>query len=156
NDLWMPWSKLPVVSRTAPRAVRNASAFGRLAPGVTLARARSDLEAVGARLAHDFPASNADIRPAVLPFNDRAAGPQIRLIFTAPMVAAACLLLIAGANVASLLLARARQESHELAVRRSLGASRWRVLRQSLIESGVATAMAGLLGLVMSLAGVRV
>src|SRR5262245_34965285 len=114
NDIWMPLSKLPPAARDAGRGVRNFTALGRLDNGVTLQQAAAELAAIGAQLAREYPASNKDIRPTIVPYNERATGPQIRLIFLSLMGAVACVLLIACANLANLLLARAAQRSREI------------------------------------------
>jgi hypothetical protein len=79
NDIWMPLSKLPPAARDTTRGMRNFTAFGRLASGVSLGQARAELETIGAQLARDHAATNKDIRPTVVPYNERATGPQIRL-----------------------------------------------------------------------------
>jgi predicted permease len=155
TDVWMPISMLPPAARNPTRGVRNFSVFGRLADGVTLAQARAELEIVGMQLAREHAATNKDIKPTVMLFNERATGPQIRLIFLSLMGAVVFVLLIACANVANLLLARAAARSREIAIRVSLGASRWRIVRQLLIESILLSALAGLLGLGLAVTGIR-
>jgi putative ABC transport system permease protein len=155
NDVWMPLSKLPPGARDTARGVRNFTAFGRLAKDVTLEQARVELETIGAQLARDYPATNKEIRPTIVSYNDRVTGPQIRLMFLSMMGAVVFVLLIACANVANLLLARAAQRSREIAVRVSLGAGRWRIIRQLLIESILLASLSGVLGLGLAIVGIR-
>src|SRR5918993_1164017 len=81
NDVWLPYSKLPPSARDTTRGMRNLNAFGRLASGVTLQQARTELESIGAQLAREHAATNKDIRPTVVSYTERATGPQIRLVF---------------------------------------------------------------------------
>jgi putative ABC transport system permease protein len=155
NDVWLPFSQLPVQVRESKRGVRTLQAMGRLAPGVTLAQARGEIERISTKLAQDFPDTNKDFRPTVITYNQRVAGGPIRLIFLSLMGAVAFVLLIACANVSNLLLARSAQRSREIAVRISLGAGRWRIVRQLLVESLLLAAISGALGLGLSVIGVR-
>jgi putative ABC transport system permease protein len=155
NDVWLPFSQLPVQVRESKRGVRTLQAMGRLAPGVTLAQARGEIERISTKLAQDFPDTNKDFRPTVMTYNQRVAGGPIRLIFLSLMGAVAFVLLIACANVSNLLLARSTQRSREIAVRISLGAGRWRIVRQLLAESLLLAAVSGALGLGLSVIGVR-
>ena len=155
NDVWVAMSVLPSEVRDAKRDVRNFQAIGRLAPGVTLQQARAELQNITQRLVQEYPTTNKDVRASVMTFNDRVTGPQIKLIFLSLMGAVAFVLLIACANVANLLLARAAQRSREIAVRVSLGASRWRIVRQLLVESVLLSVVSGILGLGLSTWGVR-
>jgi putative ABC transport system permease protein len=156
NDIWVPVSMLPPTMLESKRGVRSFQVMGRLSPGVTLAQARAEIENVSTRLAHDFPDTNKEIKPSLTTYNERATGPQISLVFWSLMGAVAFVLLIACANVANLLLARSAQRSREIAVRVSLGASRWRIVRQLLVESLLLAIISALLGLLLALGGIRI
>jgi len=126
-----------------------------LKPGVTLARAQADMDAITAPWSRQFADwGNGDQRVAVESMRDRYAR-DLRPALLALLVAAALVLLIAGANVASLLLARATGRHREIAIRRVLGASRPRVIRQMLSESSGLALMGGSTGLMLALAGTR-
>src|SRR5204862_3700618 len=129
-------------------------AFGRLAPGVTLEQARAELTTIAARLAHDHPDTNTGVKPTVMTFNERYNGGPIKLVFLALMGAVGFVLLIACANVANLLLARSAYRSREISVRVSLGATRWRIVRQLLIESILLALVSGVVGFALSVVGI--
>src|SRR5437870_3520446 len=122
-------------------------AYGRLADGVTLEQSRSELTNISAQLSQQYQDSNKDVTAVVTPFLDRVVGSQIKTIFWSLMGAVAFVLLIACSNVANLLLARAAHRSREIAVRVSLGATRWRVARQLLVESVLLAFISGAVGL---------
>jgi putative ABC transport system permease protein len=153
-DLWVPLAHLTGLAEQK-REARNFEVFGRLADGVTIAQARAELNGVASRLAHDFPATNKDISPTVMTFNERYNGGQIRLMFLSLMGAVGFVLLIACANVANLLLARSANRSREISVRVSLGATRRRIVRQLLVESVLLAVIGGVLGLGLSIVGIR-
>jgi predicted permease len=153
-DLWLPLAQVARLTEQK-RDGRNLEVFGRLADGVTRAQAQSEMNTIAAKLRQDFPATNKDVTPAVLTFNERVNGGPIRLIFLSLMGAVAFVLLIACANVANLLLARSAARAREMAVRVSLGASRWRIVRQLLVESVLLSVISGLLGLALASVGVR-
>jgi predicted permease len=156
TDLWIPLSMLPPEMTNSKRSVRSFQVMGRLNPGVTLPQARAELQNIEEKLAHDFPDTNKNIKPNLQFYNDSVAGPQIRLTFWALMGAVGFVLLIACANVANLLLARSAQRTREIAVRVSLGASRWRIVRQLLVESILLSIISGVLGLGLALGGIRI
>ena len=153
-DLWIPAVHLAGLSEQK-RDARNFEVFARLAPGVTEAQAQAELNTVAGRLAHDFPATNKDVKAAVMTFNERYNGNQIRLIFLTLMGAVGFVLLIACANVANLLLARSANRAGEISVRVSLGATRFRIVRQLLVESVLLAIISGVLGFGLSIIGIR-
>ncbi len=112
---------------------------------MTLAQARAELATIAGRLARDYPDTNKDITPTVMTFNDRYNGGPIKLVFLSLMGAVGFVLLIACANVANLLLARSAARAREMSVRVSLGATRWRIVRQLLVESVLLSIIGGCL-----------
>jgi predicted permease len=153
-DLWIPLVHLSGLA-DQKRDARNFEVFGRLADGVTVAQAQAELNGIAAQLAHDFPATNKEMSPTVMTFNQRYNGGQIRLVFLSLMGAVGFVLLIACANVANLLLARSANRSREISVRVSLGATRLRIVRQLLVESVLLAVIGGVLGLGLSIIGIR-
>ncbi len=154
SDLWLPLSYIAGLEQQA-RNARGLSAFGRLAPGVTRDQAQGELLNIGRKLTGDYPDTNKDVQPRVMTFNEFMNGGPIRAVFLSLMGAVAFVLLIACANVANLLLARSTQRGREISVRISLGATRWRVIRQLLIESILLAVISGAIGLALSFAGIR-
>jgi predicted permease len=121
-------------------------AFGRLADAVTLPRARDEMEAIGRRLERDYPLTNRPVVPLVKNFREFWLGPNAVALYASMWAAVAFVLLIVCANLANLLLAKAIGRSREMAVRIALGAGRWRIVRQLLIESVLLSTAGGLMG----------
>ncbi len=147
HEIWVPMSQLPPVFRARGRQGRGYVVYGRLADGATIEQSRSELTSISGQLAQQYQDTNKDITAAVNPFLDRVVGGGIKTIFWSLMGAVVFVLLIACSNVANLLLARAAHRSREIAVRVSLGASRWRIVRQLLVESVLLACISGVVGL---------
>ena len=154
-DIWIPIGTMPAALSQQPRQARGYFAVGRLADGVTVEQSRSELQMIGKRLAEQYPTTNRDLWPHADPFLQRTLGSQIRLLFWSLLGAVGFVVLIACSNVANLLLARAARRSGEMSVRVAIGASRWNIVRQLLIESILLAFVAGALGLLLSIVGIR-
>ena len=154
SEIWRPLSGLEPDARN-DRRERLLNGFGRLRESVTLEQARADLQGVLASLAIKYPDTDRDLELRLDAFRSGVGGPIVAM-FAAMTGAVAFVLLIACANVANLLLARAAARGHEVSVRMSIGASRWRIVRQLLVESLVLASCASLLGLALSTAAIRI
>jgi predicted permease len=128
-------------------------AVGRLRAGVTLQQARVEAETIAAQWRSRFPKENQDTGSAVVPLGSEVSQ-RSRLLLMALFGAAACLLLIACANLANLLLARALARRRELAVRAAIGAGRERLIRQLMTESLLLAFVGGALGIAVAFASV--
>ena len=153
NEFWTP---INPTADQQKRSVRFLQAFGRLRPEISREAATTEMNGISARLTAAFPETNADLTGvAIQTFNERMNGPQIRIVFLSLLGAVGFVLLIACANVANLLLSRSVHRSREIAVRIALGATRWRIIRQLLVENVCLGVISGVLGLGLAVIGVR-
>ncbi|HEV8238321.1 MAG TPA: ABC transporter permease [Thermoanaerobaculia bacterium] len=147
-EFWAPIRMNP--DDLADRDNNFFKVVGRLAPGVSLAAAAKEMDAIGAQLAHEYPDTNDRSSVAVQPLH--TVNRQSRLLITALVGASGCVLVIACINLATLLLTRALARRRELAVRAVMGAGRERVTRQLLTEALVLTVLGGGLGIAFAAA----
>jgi predicted permease len=148
QDLWVP---LLATANIQNRDNRNLwFAFGRLKEGVGLEHARAEMLTIGRRLESTYPRTNNDYIPRVRSFREFFISPGEDLIYTSMWGAVGFVLLIVCANLANLMLARTIARSREISVRLALGAGRWRVIRQLLVESVMLSIFGGTFGWWMS------
>jgi predicted permease len=148
------WEPLSIDAAPDDHSNRSLRVLGRLAPGVTLERARADLEVITARLAREHPSSNEGWTINMLTVNENIVGTQFRRAVLVLMGVVGFVLLIACANAANLQLARASARRREMALRAALGASRGRIVTQLLTESALLSVIAGIAGLALAYAGI--
>jgi predicted permease len=155
SRLWQPLAQLPVETRER-RDTRPIEGVGRLASSATREQAAADLSRSAATLATTYPATNRGVEPRIGRFGERVIGGRLRTIFPILMTLVGLVLVIACANVANLLLARAAYRTREIAVRLSVGASRPQIVRHMLVESILLAGLAGIVALGLSVLAVNV
>ena len=155
-DVWLPHTTFPDwEARRTERGRGSWFVIGRLRPNVTFEQAQAEMNTIARRLDSQLPASERNLGVSVVPLSLQVTGPRLRLALWMLMGAVFFVLLIAGTNVASLLLARGAGRESEIAIRSALGASRGRIVRQLLAESLTLAAISGPLGLLVAWAGIH-
>jgi putative ABC transport system permease protein len=150
-EVYAPIAMTPELIKS--RGSHSYYVIGRLKDGVTLPSAQADIDTIAGRLATQYPDTNVGLGATVYPI----VADTTRLYSTAMwimMAAVAFVLLIACANVANLMLARASGRQKEIALRAALGASRWRIVRQLLVECVIIALIGGAAGVVVALWGI--
>src|SRR5690242_12418325 len=144
------WTPLPLQPAKEARENRFVSVVTRLKPGVSLMQAQTEMDTINQRLAQNYVETNTGWSVRLTELRESLVG-ELRMSLLILLGAVAFVLVIACANVANLLLARAAYRQKEIALRTALGASRLRVVRQLLTESVLLSVVSGLLGLALSL-----
>jgi len=146
-ELWAPLGYDRTQSY-ACRSCQHLKAIGRIKAGTALETARADVDAIEGELRREFPSEYPPAAMTLVPLQEELTG-RVRPALLVLMGAVACVLLIACANVANLLLARMTGRERDLAMRAALGASRARLIRQLLVESALLAAVGGVLGVLL-------
>jgi len=147
SEIWVPLALGP--RELAERDNHYLRVFARLKPGVTLAGAQREMADLAVQLAREYPKSNTNIGSTVVSLRDQLVG-DLKLTLWAVTAAVGCVLLIACANLAGLLLTRGVGREREFAIRAALGAGRVRLVRQTLIESLLLAGFGGAAGILIA------
>ena len=150
SDVYLPLVLDPL---RGERGRRSLLVTGRLKPGVTRAQANTEIESIARQLRDEHPDTNQSIGASVLPIIE-ASGFNVRILLTILALIALLVLVVACANVSGVIVAQSIGRRHELAVRAALGASRFDRIRQLMVESAIASALAGAVGLTLAAWGI--
>jgi predicted permease len=151
SDLWLPYQ--PTKNQLTRRFMHGTNLIGRLKPGVSVSQAQAELSVIASRIEHQYNESHAGTSAFLIPLQEQVVG-KVRPVLLVLLTAVGFVLLIACANVASLLLTRSLARQKEVAIRVALGANRWRVIRQLLTESLLLSCIGGAAGLLVAYWGV--
>jgi putative ABC transport system permease protein len=149
TDVWLPLGPIVSTLPTDRGAHPNLYAVGKMKAGVTFDRAVADMDTVARRLEQEHPASNHEVAIAMVQYYE-AIVQNIRPTLLMLLGGVTFVLLIACANLANLMLARSERHQRDIAVRRALGADRWRIVQQLLTESVLLALIGGAVGVLLA------